>query len=218
MMRIALLALVAGCFSSRGGGESSSCPMDRSVEIGLQDDVKKLAGCTKVSGIIIRTGATIDVSPLAALEEISGDLSIGPTVGLDEAVFNGLVNVGGTIRVANNGSLRGVYFPRLEQSGRVEIEANAVMTTISLPRLTKVQGAFVIADNGSLEMINAPTLANVGKELVIAGHGKLNLLEMSRLTTALAVRIENNPKLSVEVVEQLTSKSSLTKQETPPAP
>ena len=75
MMRIALLALVAGCFSSRGGGESSSCPMDRSVEIGLQDDVKKLAGCTKVSGIIIRTGATIDVSPLAALEEMASESS-----------------------------------------------------------------------------------------------------------------------------------------------
>jgi hypothetical protein len=217
MKRLALLALLAGCFSSRGG-ESSSCPKDRSVELGLQDDVKKLAGCTQVSGLVIRTGATIDVSPLKELEEISGDLTIGPTVGLDEAAFNGLLRVGGAIRVASNGSLRGLYFPRLEYAGRIEIEANVVLSTLSMPRVAEVPGAVVIADNGSLEMISAPMLATVGKELVIAGHAKLNLLEMSRLSAVEAVRIEGNPKLPPEVVEQLTSKSSLTKQETPPAP
>jgi hypothetical protein len=149
------------------------------------------------------------VSALKELEVITGDLTIGPTVDVSEAAFNGLLRVGGTIRVSNNGSLRGLFLPRLEQAGRIEIENNAVLTSISMPRLTTVDGAVVIADNGSLEMLSAPLLATVGKDLVIAGHRKLNLLEVSRLSTVEAVRIEGNPAVPAEVVEQLTSKSAL---------
>ncbi|HEY5946367.1 MAG TPA: hypothetical protein VIV40_12780 [Kofleriaceae bacterium] len=208
MKRLLALALLAGCFSSRGG-ESHACPADRSVEIGLQEDAKKLAGCTQVSGLVIRTGATIDVAPLKELEEITGDLTIGPTIGLDEAAFNGLLHVGGTIRVASNGQLQGLFFPRVERVGRMEVENNAVLGSISMPRLAAVDGAIVISDNSSLEMISAPLLATVGKELVIAGHRNLTLVEMGKLTSVEAVRVEGNPKLAAEVVEQLTSKSAL---------
>lgn len=216
MRRLAVLALLAGCLSSRGGGgEVASCPQGRSVELGLQEEVQRLAGCTQVTGLVIRTGAPIDVSPLAELAEITGDLSIGPTIGLDEAAFNGLARVGGTIRVVTNGSLRGLYFPRLQQVGRIEIENNAVLTTISLPRLQTVDGTLLIAENDSLELLSAPMLATVGKELVISGHSKLNLLEMSRLSSVEAVRIEGNPKLPTEIAERLASKSSI---ETPSIP
>ena len=215
MKRLVVLALVPACFSSRGGDTKASCPTDRSADIGLQEDVAKLAGCTELSGVVIRTGATIDVGALKELESIAGDLTIGPTVGLDEAAFNGLLRVGGTIRVASNGSLRGLYFPRLESIGRVEIENNAVLTTISLPRLARVQGALVIADNDGLEMLSAPELATVGKELVIAGHPRLQMLDMTRLARVEGVRVEGNPKLAADVIEQLTSKSAL---DTPPAP
>ncbi len=215
MKHAAVLLLAAGCFSSRGGGEGPHCPTDRSVELGLQEEVKKLAGCTTVAGIVIRTGATIDVSPLKELEEITGDLTIGPTIGLDEVAFNGLLRVGGTIRVANNSSLRGLFFPRVERIGRIEVENNAVLSSISMPRLTAVDGAMVIADNGRLELVSAPLLATVGKELVISGHTKLSLVEMASLTTVEATRIEGNPKLSADVVERLTSKSTLHQ---PPSP
>ena len=208
------LALLAGCFRSRGG-ESAHCPTERPVEVGLQEDVNKLAGCERVAGLTIKTGATIDVTPLKELEEISGDLSIGPTLGLDEVAFNGLLGVGGTIRVMNNGSLRGLFFPRLEHVGRFQVENNAVLASISLPRLAAVEGAMVVADNGSLELVSAPLLATVGKELVIAGQRQLDLLELSHLTAVEAVRIEGNPKLAPELVEQLTSKSALGKQATP---
>ncbi|HEY5924337.1 MAG TPA: hypothetical protein VIV11_21820 [Kofleriaceae bacterium] len=214
-MRIAVLALLSGCFSGRGGGDSASCPKDRSVELGLQEEVKKLAGCTELQAVVIRTGATIDLAPLKELEEITGDLTIGPTVGLDEAAFNGLLRVGGTIRVANNGSLRGLFFPRIERAGRMEIENNAVLNSLSMPRLASVDGALVLLDNGSLELVSAPLLAAIGKELVIAGHQKLTLLEMSQLATVEVTRVEGNPKLSAEVVERLTSKSALDKPPTP---
>lgn len=214
MTRLLLLALLPGCFMFRSG-DHASCPKDRSVEIGLQEEVAKLAGCTQLAGVVIRTGATIDVTPLKQLEEISGDLTIGPTVGLDEAAFNGLLRVGGTIRVMNNGSMRGLYFPRIEHVGRIEVENNAVMVSISMPRLASVAGAMVISDNGGLELINAPLLATVGKELVISGHPKLNLLEMPQLASVEAIRIEGNPKLPPDVVERLTSKSALDKPPTP---
>ena len=208
------LALVPACFRSHGG-ESTHCRTDRPVELGLQEDVTKVTGCEQLAGLTIKTGAPIDVTPLKDLEEITGDLSIGPTIGLDEAAFNGLLKVGGTIRVMNNGSLRGLFFPRLEHVGRFQVENNAVLASISLPRLADVQGAMVVADNGSLELVSAPLLATVGKELVIAGQGRLDLLELPHLTSVEAIRIEGNPKLAPEVVEQLTSKSALGKPPTP---
>jgi hypothetical protein len=214
MKRLAVLALVVGCSSSRGAGKPSSCPTDHSVELGLQEEVDKLAGCTSVAGIVIRTGATIDVAPLKELEEITGDLAIGPTIGLDEVALNGLLRVGGTIRVTNNGTLRGLFFPRVDRVGRIEVENNVALMSISAPRLTSVDGAIVIADNAALELISAPLLATVGKELMITGHAKLSLVEMAKLSNVEVARIERNPKLSAEVVETLTSKSALTK----PAP
>jgi hypothetical protein len=217
MRQLAVLVALAGCFSARGG-ERASCPKDRAVDIGLQEDVNKLAGCEQLQGITIRTGATIDVSPLKDLEEIVGDLTIGPTVAVDEAAFNGLLRVGGTIRVANNGSLRGLFFPRIERIGRGEIENNAVLTTISMPRLESVDGALVIADNSALELISAPLLATVGKELVIAGHRKLNLVEMSHVTTVETIRIEGNPKMPVDVVDKLTSTSTVKPESAPDKP
>lgn len=208
MRRLALLALLPGCFLGHGK-QSASCPEGRTVELSLPEDVKRLAGCEKVGAIVIRTGATIDVAPLAELEEITGDLSIGPTVGVDTIAFNGLLRVGGTIRVANNGSLRGLYLPRLEHAGRVEVDNNAVLSTISLPRLADVDSSLVITDNNALELVTATLLVTIGHELVIAGHPKLELLEMPRIARMETIRLERNPKLKPETVDTLTSKATV---------
>ncbi|NVB80671.1 MAG: hypothetical protein HOV81_19910 [Kofleriaceae bacterium] len=204
---LALLIALPGCFWARGGS-AHQCPEGRVVELGLQEDVAKFAGCKKASGIVIRTGATVDVSPLTDLEEISGDLVVGPTVGVDTIAFNGLLRVGGSIRVANNGSLRGLFLPRLEQAGRIEVDNNAVLSTISVPRLATVNGAMVITDNNALELVTATSLQSIGQELVIAGHPKLELLEMPRIAHMETIRLEANPKLPPEVVEQLRSKAA----------
>lgn len=176
------------------------------VDLSLPEDVTKFAGCKTASGIRIRTGATIDVTALSDLEEISGDLVIGPTVGVDSIAFNGLLEVRGTIRVANNGSLRGLFLPRLERAGRIEVDNNAVLSTISMPRLATVKGAMVITDNNALELVTATLLTSLGQELVIAGHPNLNLLEMPRVSHMATIRLEANPKLPPEVADQLRSK------------
>jgi hypothetical protein len=198
------LFLLPGCFLVKKD-DAVACPQDRVVRLGLQEEVGKVAGCSTHSGLEIRTGATVDVTPLRELEEISGDLSIGPTVGVDSVAFNGLLRVGGTIRVVSNSSLRGLFLPRLESVGRLEVENNAVLTTISVPRLTSVANSIVIANNAGLELISAGVLSKVGGELVIVDHPKLNLVELPRIGKLQAVRLEDNPKLSTDVADQLRS-------------
>ncbi len=214
MKKLALLALLPGCFVF-GKKHNAACPSG-TVELSLPEDVTKLAGCEKVAGIMIRTGATIDVAPLSELEEISGDLTVGPTVGVDTIAFNGLLRVGGTIRVANNGSLRGLYLPRLEHAGRVEVDNNAVLSTISMPRLADVSSSLVITDNNALELVTATLLVTIGHELVISGHPKLELLEMPRIARMETIRLEGNPKLKPETIETLTSKATVTVANPPP--
>lgn len=208
MKQLVLLAVLPGCFLFRTS-QPASCPKGRVVDLGLQEEVAKLAGCTSAAGVTIRTGATIDVSPLHELEEISGDLSIGPTVGVDTLAFNGLLRVGGTIRVVSNGSLRGLFLPRLEHVGRLEVDGNVVLTTISMPRLVDVTGSLVVTDNNGLELLSASTLSEIGGELVIVGHPKLNLLELPRLAKMQTMRVEGNPSIPADVVETLRNKATL---------
>jgi hypothetical protein len=206
--RLALLACLPGCFLFRSG-DPASCPQGKVVELGLQEEVAHFAGCTKAAGLTIRTGATIDVTPLNQLEEITGDLSIGPTVGLDSVALNGLVRVSGTSRVVSNGSLRGLFLPRLEHAGRVEVENNVVLSTISMPRLIDVQGSLVVTDNHALELLSATTLTTIGSELVIVNHPKLNLVELPKLSHMETMRVEDNPQMPAELLETLRNKATL---------
>jgi hypothetical protein len=209
--RLTLLALVAtqlaGCFLFRSS-QPASCPKGV-VQLGLQEEVAKFAGCTKAAGVTIRTGATIDVTPLHELEEITGDLAVGPTIGVDTIALNGLLRVDGTIRIVSNGSLRGLFLPRLEHVGRIEVDGNVVLTTISMPRLVDVKGSLVVTDNHGLELLSASTLTTIGGELVIVGHPKLNLLELPRLMHMQTIRVEGNPAIPAETVDALRNKATL---------
>jgi hypothetical protein len=208
--QLALVALVTplgGCFLFHTS-QPASCPKGV-VQLGLQEDVVKFAGCSTAAGVTIRTGATIDVTPLSELEEITGDLAIGPTVGVDSVAFNGLLRVGGTIRIVSNGSLRGLFLPRLEHVGRIEVDGNVVLTTISMPRLVDVKGSLVVTDNHGLELLSASTLTRIGGELVIVGHPKLNLLELPRLMHMETIRVEGNPAIPADVVDNLRNKATL---------
>jgi hypothetical protein len=222
-MSSALVVAIAALFGGAGcsafhHGKSGSCQEGRLVELSLPEDVAAFAGCERATGIRIRTGATIDVSPLTDLEEITGDLTIGPTVGVDSVAFNGLVRVGGTIHVSSNGSLRGLFLPRLEQAGRIEVENNAVLSTISMPRLATVSGSLVITDNNVLELVTTTSLTTIGHELVIADQPMLNLLEMPRIAHMEALRLERDPLIPQDVVALITSKADVKTTLPPPPP
>ncbi|HEX2688762.1 MAG TPA: hypothetical protein VHN14_19200 [Kofleriaceae bacterium] len=152
----------------------------------------------------IRSGGALDVSVLHALTTITGDLIIGPTVGIQEVTLGELRVVEGTIHVASNGLLQGVYLPRLERAGRIEIDGNVALTMISLPHLAAVGGAFHITDNASLELVDIPALVSIDQELMLSGDPKLTLVEAEQLQRAATVRLDV-PKLSPEVAERLRS-------------
>ena len=71
-----------------------------------------------------------------------------------------------------------------------------------------VQGAVVLSDNRALELVGAGELATIGHELVILDHPKLNLVELGKLASVEAVRIERDPKLPAALVEQLRQKAT----------
>lgn len=203
----ALLVVTACSGAGTRTAAPTTCPIDRTIALGTQDEVQAFAGCTTASAMTIRTGATIQLGPLGQLETITGDLVIGPTVGLEEISLLELREVGGSIEVVSNSSLRGLFFPRLEKAGRISIEGNSALMTVSMPRLTDVSGSLLITEDTSLELIDLSALASVGKDLVITDNPKLSLIEAGNLARVQEVRVERNRVLPPEQVDALRAKT-----------
>ena len=210
LSRSSLLLLLLAASACPGGSRTAGtprCPQDRTVVIGSQDDVVRHAACESLGSLTVRTGAPVDLTPMSTLVTITGDLDVGPTVGVEELKLSELREVGGTVRIASNTSLQGLFLPRLEKAGRIEVESNASLTTIVLRRLTTVAGAFVVAGNSLLEVVDISELATVGKDLVFADNGSLTLIEGGKLETVQEVRIERNKKLPADAVDGLRVKT-----------
>lgn len=187
-----------------GGAERTAAPAgcsDAMTLLASRADVLRRAGCTTLRGLTVRSGAALDVSALGALTAITGDLVIGPTVAIEDVHLDALRSVGGAIRVASNGLLRGLYLPRLERAGAIAIEGNAALMTISLPRLSAA-GALAIRDDGILETVDVSALVSIDGELVLAGVPRLDLVDAGELRRAAAVRIDA-PRLPADVAERL---------------
>jgi hypothetical protein len=196
-----LAAVVSACGATPAVPVAPSCPVDRIV-VSSRADIARLASCTTLRGLTIRSGAALDVSRLRGLATVTDDLVIGPTVAIEEITLRGLRRVDGAIRVVGNGLLRGLYLPALEHAGAIEIAGNASVTTVSLPRLEAVHGALHIADNGSLELVDLSALASVDGDLLLVGDPRLALLEATQLEHAAAIRLDL-PSLPPDVADRL---------------
>ena len=200
---LASLALVAACARPPVVAPAApACPADRRLVLASQDDVLRARACTSAQTVVVRTGAPVDLKPLAQLATIDGDLVIGPTVGIDTVSLGGLRTVGGNVRVVSNGLLQGVFLPRLEQAGRIEIEGNVALTTVSLPRLARVDGAVRVTDNAELALLDVPVLAVIDQALVLAADPKLELVDAGALQHAGSVALDV-PKLPADVAARL---------------
>lgn len=198
-----VLALgLAACGATPVSAVAPSCPTDRSVVIASQADITRLARCTMLRGVMIRSGAPLDTSVLHALTTITGDLVIGPTVGVEQVTLGQLRVVEGAIHVVSNGLMQGLFLPRLERAGRIEIDGNVAIATVSLPRLTAVRGALRITDNANLELVDFSALAVIDQELVLTGDPKLTLVEVAALQTAARVQLDV-PALSPDLADRL---------------
>jgi hypothetical protein len=203
--RIAALAsgaVAVGCGPIAATRPAASCGGDRPVVIVRQADITALAGCTTLRGVTIRSAAPLDVSALRQLATITGDLTIGPTVAVDEIQLGELRAVLGTIHIVANGLVTGVFLPRLERAGRIAVDGNASLTTVSLPRLAAVHGALQVTDNASLEALDLPALLTVDQDLVLDGDPVLTVLDAPQLrrTGALALAA---PRLPHDVADRL---------------
>ncbi len=208
---LAVRALVVCALVACGAAPSSapapaapSCPIDRTVVLASQADVARFAICTTARAVTIRSGGKLDTSALRALATITGDLTIGPTVAVEDVTLGELRVVEGAIHVVGNGLLQGLFLPRLERAGRIEIDGNVAVTTISLPQLATVRGAVRITDNASLELVDVPNLAAIDHDLVVTGDPKLALVEAAQLRTAATVQVDA-PLLPQGVAERLRS-------------
>ncbi len=173
----ALLLVLVGCAAPRG----PTC----ATSLGLEDEVRAFAGCTRVASLTIRTAAPLELSALRDLSEVAGDLAIGPTVALDELSLPSLRRVGGAVKISDNAGLQGIYLPALESVNRIEIAGNIALTTLALPRLTTLD-QLVLTDNASLEFVQAESLAHLVHPMVF----------------------ERNPKLPEDQVNTLRSKTA----------
>jgi hypothetical protein len=161
--RVALL-LLAACAHAPGSPRARPCPTG-DVAIRAQADVDALAGCRAVPGALsIRTAAPIDLRPLDALEEIGGDLAIGPTLALAGVDgFAHLRAIGGALRLSANAEATGAYFPALERAGAVAVDGNLSLAELLAPKLARVTGDVTISHNGALEVVDLGALVVAGR-------------------------------------------------------
>jgi hypothetical protein len=174
------------------------------VVLSSQADVARLAQCTTLSGVAVRSAARLDLSALRQLAVITGDLVIGPSVAVDELALGQLRSVTGAVHAVANGVLRGVFLPRLERAGRIEIDGNPALATVSLPRLSEIHGALRITDNASLELVDLSSLVSIDQALVVTGDPVLSLIDADQLRRAASVELAA-PKLPAELAAALSA-------------
>jgi len=180
----------------------AACPTD-AVVIASQADITRLASCTMLHGLTIRTGAALDLAKLHGLTTLTGDLVIGPTVAVEDVTLGSLRAVDGAIRVVGNGLLQGAFFPKLERTGAITVDGNVALTTLSLPHVTTIRGALRVSDNSSLELIDIPALTTLD-DLIIASDPKLTLIESAELRTLGHLDLDA-PRLPSELADRLRS-------------
>ena len=201
---VPIAVALSACAPRQAVRESPACAADRVAVVASQRDVARLAGCQVLGGLVIRTGAALDLSPLAALTDVAGDVVIGPTVAVESVTLGALGRVGGAIRVISNGSLQGLYLTQLADAGRIEVAGNAVITTVALPGLTAVHGALQVIDDPALEALDLSALASIDRELVVTGVPALSVALAPQLRRAAAVELDA-PRLSADLARSLRS-------------
>jgi len=162
MRRSLASVLVAAC----GASAHPRPPVcEQPVTLAGQDDVAAFARCERTGAITVRSAEKLDLTALR-VSAIAGDLTIGPSVGLEEATFPQLATIAGTLHVAANSNLHGIYIPNLARAGAVDIDGNAALATISLPRLAEVAGALTVTANPSLELLDLSAFVHAASETI----------------------------------------------------
>ena len=153
------------------------------------------AQCRELQSLAVRSGAPVDFTVLAKLTSVTGDLRIGPSLGITEISLPMLQSVGGTLRVAGNTVASGLYAKQLRHVGMLEIADNATLSTLALSALEHVTGDVTIARNGDLGTVLAPHWTKVGGVFRLQSCRSLEFVELAPTFSAAHVQISDIPKL-----------------------
>jgi hypothetical protein len=184
-----------------------------------QADVTRLATCEHARSELRLDGAEIeDLTPLARLQSVAGDFTLGPERGAGSLVslagLERLQRVGASLRVQNLPELADLQgLSALELAQHVEIKACAALTDLTgLTALRTVQGRLQLDRNASLRSLHGAPQLTALRELVLAGNASLPDLQgfPSQLGRLLALTIEHNASLrTLEGAESLTHVQSV---------
>lgn len=200
--------LLVACGGAQTPAPERACSTETKVVLRGQDDVAAAARCLAptIESLTIRTGAALDLTPLANLHVILGDLRVGPSVGLVQLDLPALSSAG-AITIAGNGDLHGIALPKLTSARALVVESNVALTTIVMPRLARVDGELTVKGHSDLGLVELSSLATAG-DLTIADNPELTLLELGKLERASTVRVENNGALDASIVDAVRSKAA----------
>jgi hypothetical protein len=198
-----LLASLCACSAPQAPREPA-CHADAKIVLRGQDDVAAAARCLTIASLEIRTGAELDLAPLAKLHVILGALRVGPSVGFIQLQLPELYSAG-SITIAGNGDLHGIVLPKLTSVGEVTIESNVALTTVMMPRLAKA-GSIAVVGHAELGLVELSSLVTIDGALRVQDNPQLTLLELARLERAGSVQVGNNGTLDPAIVDAVRSK------------
>lgn len=162
--------------------------------------LQPFVACHEIASLTARSGAEIDFSVLANLVTVHGDVRIGPSVAISEIALPTVQAIEGTLRVASNTALTGVFVSRLQRVGAMEFSDNAALATISLARLQSVAGDVTVQRNGDLSTVLAPGLTHVTGRFRLAASRSLEVVEFAKQFAAGVIEMEGLPKLDWTMV------------------
>ncbi|MBL4633732.1 MAG: hypothetical protein JKY56_07660 [Kofleriaceae bacterium] len=169
--------LVLGCIVLALGcaGRQSPSEVEQDCQGGEawhDDDAKRFVGCIRITGDLKIGGALQSTAVFSELQEVSGNLEIGPSYQLTSlAGLSKLKRVGGTFRIRNTQSLSGLFLGSLEEVGAsLEILGNLSFETVSLHSLVRVGASLKVEHNNNLQRLDLSKLVHLGGESVIYGR------------------------------------------------
>lgn len=177
MTRHGLLIIFAAACSGSPRPAAPAAPRCPTVPViaTTQAHVDALRGCTTLAGLSLRGAAALDLTPLADLARIDGDLSAGVTFVLGSIRLPALTHVGGALRVTSNLDLGGVYLPLLAHAASVTITDAPALIEIMLPALRTLPGDLRFARLPSLELVDLGALAAPGGAFSVEGAPRIEI-------------------------------------------
>ena len=127
-----------------------------------------------------------------------GDVSVigSPDIAID---LSALVNVGGSVTVADNGAAVSINLSNLASvGGNFVLSGNGAVLTITLPNLTTVTGSATIDNNTSATVFDLGSLSTVTGSVDISNDNSANVISLGSLTSVTgSVSLDNDSSATV---------------------